>query len=440
MPEELESKLDSFNPSERRGALEKLWQQVQAGAIELPPAGDFINIHSHTFFSYNTYGYSPTHIAWLARKKGLALGGIVDFDVLDGLEEFLAAGRLLDLKTCAGMETRVYVTDFASDEITSPGEPGITYHMGVGFPNAQLSGPAAQFLQQLRATAQKRNLDLMGRVNKHLTQLELDYEKDVKPLTPAGNPTERHLCVAYARKAQKVLGSDKRIAEYWSEKLSSDVPVEQVPDSRELLNLIRAKTMKRGGVGYVQPDSGSFVWMDKFNEFVLQAQGIPTLTWLDGTSTGEGKIEELLAIAMQTGVNAINIIPDRNYGPKGGQEKYKKLCEIFQIAQSMDLVPIVGTEMNSPGQKFVDDFASDELKPMLKYFLKGAHIVYAHERLQRQAGIGYCSEWARKHFPQRKQRNIFFEEVGTSLAPMQEEQLSRFDENAKPQDILKIVG
>lgn len=440
MLEELESKLDSFNPSERRSALEELWQQVQAGMIELPPAGDFINIHSHTFFSYNTYGYSPTHIAWLARKRGLALGGIVDFDVLDGLEEFLTAGRLLGLKTCAGMETRVYVPEFAADEITSPGEPGITYHMGVGFPHPQLSGAAARFLQGLRETAQKRNLDLMGRVNKHLTQLELDYEKDVKPLTPAGNPTERHLCVAYAHKAQKVLGSDKRIAEYWSEKLSSDVPVEQVPESRELLNLIRAKTMKRGGVGYVQPDSGSFVWMDKFNEFVLQAQGIPTLTWLDGTSTGEGKIEELLAIAMQTGVNAINIIPDRNYGPKGGQEKYKKLCEIFQIAQSMDLVPIVGTEMNSPGQKFVDDFASDELKPMLKYFLKGAHIVYAHERLQRQAGLGYCSDWARKHFPGRKERNIFFEEVGTSLAPMQEEQLARFDENAKPQDILKIVG
>lgn len=418
--EELEKKLDSFDNQERRGALRLLWAKVEAGEITLPAASREINVHCHTFYSFNTYGYSPSHFAWLAKKLGLAMAGIVDFDVLDGLEEFHAAGQLLELKTCAGLETRVFVPEFADIEITSPGEPGITYHMGVGIPSPQLSGSAEQFLNGLRRTAQKRNLDLTKRVNRHLLPVELDYEKDVLSLAPAGNPTERHLCVAYARKAEALFDDKVKLAEYWSDKLGTAIEVEQVPAGAELLNQIRAKTMKRGGVGYVQPDSGSFPQMDKFNEFVLQAGGIPCLTWLDGTSDGEQRIEELLEIAMKTGVAAINIIPDRNYGPKYGPEKYRNLCKIVETVRKLDLIPVVGTEMNSPGQKFVDDFAGKELSPMLEFFLTGAYIVYAHEILQRQEGRGYCSEWAKKHFPKRKDRNDFFEELGRNIHVGQE--------------------
>ena len=96
--EELEHKLDSFDPDERKQALTVLCEKVEVGEIDLPEAGTDVNLHCHTFFSYNTYGYSPTKFAWLARKTGLAVAGVVDFDVLDALEEFHAAARMLDLK------------------------------------------------------------------------------------------------------------------------------------------------------------------------------------------------------------------------------------------------------------------------------------------------------------------------------------------------------
>ena len=446
MIENLEIKLDSFDPGERKDALLALCEMVRGGRIELAPAGKEVNIHCHTFFSYNTYGYSPSKFAWLARKAGLAVAGVVDFDVLDALEEFLEAARLLGLKGCGGLESRVYVPEFSTRVMTSPGEPGITYHMGVGFPRAKLEGDRGEFLLGLREMAQQRNRDLMGRVNKHLLPAELDYERDVLVLTPSGNATERHICLAYARKAKEIFGDDKALADFWSQKLDAAASEilrfaqndkEQWSESRDLLNTIRAKTMKRGGVGYVLPDKGSFPLMAETNRFFLSAGAIPTLTWLDGTSEGEKAIEELLEVSMSTGAAAINIIPDRNYTPGAKDEKAENLYKVVELAEKLGLPVVMGTEMNSPGQKFVDDFDSEELSPLAPVFLKGAHIVYAHSALQQQCGLGYTSEWAKNTFKNAARKNEFFEELGRLLKVEQEEKLSEFAEDVTAEEMLE---
>src|SRR5664280_686437 len=147
-----EQQLDSYNPAERQKALSALWQEVEAGKITLPKPGTDVNLHAHTFFSYNAYGYSPSKYAWLARKAGLAVAGVVDFDVLDALEEFLEAGQLAGLKTCVSLESRVFVPEFAARVINSPGEPGIAYHMGVGFTRADQH----PFLVEMRGAAAQR--------------------------------------------------------------------------------------------------------------------------------------------------------------------------------------------------------------------------------------------------------------------------------------------
>jgi hypothetical protein len=438
--EELEQQLDSFDPTERKQALSYLCEKVQSGLINLPEAGKAVNLHCHTFFSFNSYGYSPSKFAWLARKAGLAVAGVVDFDVLDALEEFLAAARMLGLKACAGLETRVFVPEFSDRVINSPGEPGISYHMGVGFPGLQVPEQQQEFLLGLRKTAQQRNRDLMGRVNKHLKPVELDYEKDVQILTPSGNATERHICLAYARKAKEIFDDQTALADFWAEKLGVKIEPSQLPEGRELLNTIRAKTMKRGGVGYMQPDKGSFPLMADTNRFCLEAGAIPTMTWLDGTSDGEKAIEELLEVGMSTGAAALNIIPDRNYTPGSPDEKVKNLYQVVELAKKLHLPIVVGTEMNSPGQKFVDSFDAEELSPLVPEFLKGAHIVYAHSVLQQTCCLGYTSGWAGRNFKNVKEKNEFFEELGNSLKPQQEKILAGLDENASPGEILEKIG
>ncbi len=439
LTEHLEQQLDSFNTAEREQALQALCDSIGSGEIELPQPGDFVNLHCHTFFSYNTYGYSPSKFAWLARKAGLAVAGTIDFDVLDALDEFRRARRSLGLKGCSGLETRVYVPEFSTRVINSPGEPGISYHMGVGFPTSKVPASQEAFLRGLKGTAQSRNRDLMARVNEYLSPVELDCERDVLTLTPAGNATERHMCLAYARKAVEVFGSGEALAEFWSKKLGVEAQPLGLPEDRDLLNGIRAKTMKRGGVGYVVPDKGSFPLMADTNQFILACGGMPTHTWLDGSSDGEQAMEELLDVAMRTGAVALNVIPDRNYTPGRQDQKVKNLLKVIELAQKRDLVVVGGTEMNSPGQKFVDDFASAELAPLLPVFLRGAHIVYAHTVMQLQCGLGYTSEWARRQFKDAAERNRFFERLGRSMQPDQETNLAGLTEVATPEEILEQV-
>lgn len=437
--EELEQQLDSFKPAERKKALSSLVKKAQAGEITLPEPGRFVNLHCHTFFSYNAYGYSPTKFAWLARKAGLAVAGTVDFDVLDALDEFRTACQLLGLKGCSGLETRVYVPEFATRVINSPGEPGISYHMGVGFPSPKVPQTQRKFLKSLKETAQQRNRDLMQRVNKYLNPVEVDYEADVLALTPAGNATERHMCVAYARKAKAIFGEGDELAAFWSQKLGTDAKKLGLPEGRDLINTIRSKTMKRGGVGYVQPDSGSFPQMADTNRFILACGGMPVHTWLDGSSDGEQAMEELLDVAMSTGAVALNVIPDRNYTPGSQDQKVKNLYQVVELAQRRHLVLVEGTEMNSPGQKFVDAFDTAELAPLLPAFLTGSYIVYAHSVLQRQCKLGYTSAWANKHFETTERKNAFFEEVGTTLKPSCEDELAKLSDTASPKDVLKTV-
>jgi hypothetical protein len=276
------------------------------------------------------------------------------------------------------MESRVFVPEFATRVINSPGEPGISYHMGVGFPKGMLNPALKKFQMKLFTTSQQRNRELVGRVNTYLSPVELDYEKDVLPLTPAGNATERHICLAYARKAQQHFKDSATLAQFWTQKLGADATGLELPEGAKILNAIRAKTMKRGGVGYVQPDGGSFPTMAEMNKFILDAGGIPTITWLDGTSDGEKAIEELFDVAISAGAAALNIIPDRNYTPGVKDVKLANLYAVVELAQQSGLPIIVGTEMNSPGNKFVDLFDTAELKPLVPIFLKGAEAIYAH--------------------------------------------------------------
>lgn len=436
--QKLETQLDSLDYGVRKQAFDTLAGMLNSGSIPAATPTKETNVHFHTFFSYNGQGYSPMKIAYLAKKEGLGAVGIVDFDVLDAVDEFYAAAAVLGLKASAGMETRVFVPEFADKVINSPGEPGISYHMGTGFPRGKVPAKAQPLLTSFKQTAQDRNKVMIERVNSYLSETAIDYEKDLLPLTPAGNATERHICYAYAAKALEIFGNGEKLKNYWVSKLGEAAANTEMPCGASLQALIRSKTMKSGGIGYAKPDAGSFPKMADVNEFIITAGGIPTLAWLDGTTEGEKCIRELIKVAQSSGTAVINIIPDRNYTPGKGDDdiKCRNLYEIIEIAAELAMPVIAGTEMNSPGLKFVDNFKSRELAPLIEPFWCGAMIVYAHSVLMRNIGIGYAGGWANANFSHINDKNKFFVEAGSLLSPAKENILAGMDINVTPAQII----
>lgn len=425
-----------FDSNVRAEALKK-----EMAHANFPTPGSWVNAHAHTFYSFNYKGYSPSRFVLEAKKAGLEMGGIVDFDVLDGLEEFWGASRQLDLKGCVGIESRVFVPEFSDRVINSPGEPGISYHMGTGFTTTDIPAGAQSFLDNMRKTSEQRNRAMVERVNAFLSPLELDYEKDVIPLVPNRNATERHLCLAYARKAASQYEEESALRNFWSEKLGTPAnDLNDLPDGRAITDLLRAKTMKQGGAGYVQPDSGSFPNMAEMNKFVLQCGALPTMAWLDGCSNGEEAIDELIEVGRSTGVVVFNIIPDRNFTPGVKDQKLANLQRVIEITQDLGMPLLAGTEMNSPGQKFVDDFDSVELKPFHPQFLAGSRILHAHSTLQRYAGMGYLSEWAKDQFSSIPEKNDFFARFGEIFSPRGDAALQdELQDNLGQQEVLALA-
>jgi hypothetical protein len=416
---QLEQQLSDFDPHVRAQRLAELVALVDEGRITCQPEVQAVNMHCHTFFSFNGYGYSPTRLAWIGKKRGLQAMGIVDFDVLDGVDEFLQACDVVRLRGSAGVETRVYIPEFSTREINSPGEPGIFYHMGIGFTSSQAPEGVQGILEGMRRRASDRNRGLIERVNAYLAPVTVDYERDVLPLTPSGNATERHITAAYAAVAERAVPD---VARFWADKLQVDrdraaALVESLPD---LKNAIRSKLMKRGGVGYVQPDHRSFPSVKEVNDLVLACGALPCATWLDGTSAGEEAEEELLALLIEKGVVALNIVPDRNWNIADPQDKrirVQNLYDIVDLAQALDLPVNVGTEMNKHGLKVVDDFDAPDLVPLRQAFLDGAMFIYGHTVAQRALGIGYQSKWARSELPTRRERNAFYTALGRRVPP-----------------------
>ncbi len=412
---EIEAQLGLFDTSERLAALKALAARFGDGLLV---EGSNVNMHFHSFFSFNAEDWSPSRIAWESRKAGLYAAGLCDFDVLDGLDEFIEAGLILGLRTTVNLETRAFVEEFADVDINSPGEAGVAYVMGAGFAARIAEGTAqAEGLQGYRDRARARNIALVERINAALPDIAIDYTEDVLPLTPAGGATERHIVRAYTNKARQVFEHPEPTAQFWTEILGKDLleVIELLADLPGLEDVVRAKLVKRGGIGYIAPSPDTFPRVDDFIDWVASCDAIPMTTWLDGTSGGESDPAAYLECLRAKGAVALNIIPDRNWNiadPELRATKIANLNDVVAAANAMDLPVNIGTEMNKRGLPFVDSLDVEALAPHKETFLRGARIMVGHTLLLRYAGISYIGERAKTEFPDVKAKNAFFESVG----------------------------
>lgn len=370
--------LSSFNYETRERSLSEISGLVKNGTIkkasELTP---WPNLHLHTFHSFNYKNWSPARIVFEGWRTGLTYTGTVDFDTLAGLEETVKAGELLGTNVTGGFESRVLIEELRDVVINSPSEPGIYYLCGKGFKNAPgEETEESAFFKSLKETAQERNRKVVLKLNNYLSEVKVDYVKDVLPLTPSDNPTERHIIESYEKKSGELPAG--RADRFWSEILS--LPEPSVKEQREknragFLETLRKALIKSGGPGYIAPEKENFPRLDRVVKMIEKAGGIPTGTWLDGTSRGEEDAENFVRFLQGKGIRAITIIPERNYNiPDGGEKekKVKNLKEFMKTCMNLSMPVVCGTELNKHGQPFVDNFRKPEISEYLGYFLESA--------------------------------------------------------------------
>jgi sugar phosphate isomerase/epimerase len=111
------------------------------------------------------------------------------------------------------------------------------------------------------------------------------------------------------------------------------------------------------------------------NAFVEECGALPCAAWLNGFSAGEKDPEELLSFHKSKGLKALAIIPDRNWNisdPAKKEASIQNLYAVAAAAEKLGLPITAGTELNSPGNKLVDDFSQEPLQKLMAQFLKGA--------------------------------------------------------------------
>lgn len=410
----IEKQLNDKDIRNRRKAVLAFRQLIKTGEWETPVPRETCNLHSHTFFSYNAYEHSPSSLAWLARREGIRIMGIVDFDTLEGADEFLWACDQLDVRGTVSLETMVYLPEFADRIITSKGQPGVAYYLLSGFTTGALSPQAQQPFFELRKFMRDRNLRIVKSLNEYLFPLTVDYFTDVVGRSAGETPTERHIMESYFDSGENLL-EDPLF--FWSEKLGLDVSniQQQYQHSFNFRQLMRDKLIKAGGIAYQSPDATHYPPLELVNNLANLTGTLPTLVWANGTSEGEQDEETFLSYLVQKDLVGLNIIPDRNINsPESERDlRIKCLYEIVALAADLDLPIFIGTEMNMPGHKWADDLDVPTLAPVKQTFMDGACLLYGHTMLERYAGLGYRSGWSKDQFNDRRSRNLFYTRAGT---------------------------
>ena len=200
--------LNAPTKEERLENLKKVLPQTQ-----FPPMVDvYINNHIHTTYSFSPY--SPTAAVYAARMEGLCTAGIIDHDSISGAEEFLEAAKIIDMPVTIGMEARISMdgTRLEGRRTNNPDQEGVSYMTIQSVPHDKIDRLTA-FFRPYRQARHERNRKMVAKINE-LLSLDMDYERDVLPLSMAheeGGVTERHLMYALAMRLMKEVGRGEKM-------------------------------------------------------------------------------------------------------------------------------------------------------------------------------------------------------------------------------------
>ena len=173
--------LNELNAPTREERLDNL-RRIAEKSVFPPLEPRYINNHIHTFYSFSPY--SPAAAVYAARAEGLCTAGIIDHDSIAGAGEFIEAGRILDMPVTVGMECRVSMagTSLEGRRTNNPDQAGVSYMTIQSVPHDSIEYLNARFAPY-REARHRRSRAMIRRMNQLLRDIELDYDRDVLPLS-----------------------------------------------------------------------------------------------------------------------------------------------------------------------------------------------------------------------------------------------------------------
>ncbi len=352
------------------------------------------NNHIHTIYSFSPY--SPTKAAYMAYRAGLTSAGIMDHDSLSGVEEFKKACAILGLGSTCGVEVRCKF-DRGFGKINHPDQENCIYMAAHGIP-AQNVKEFNEYLEYYRQKRYERDAQMCKLITGKFGKfgVELDFEKDVKPLSEAhlgGSVTERHLLYALAVKLENKFGRTEELIAF----LENDLGLKVGEKIRGFLLDNNNEHFLYDLLGVLKADT-AFFYIDADEEmpdaveFVKKAKSlgaIPAYAYLGDVGdsvTGDKKAQkfeddylpELIKEIKKAGFNACAYMPTRNTP--------QQLQRLGKMLKENELFEISGEDVNSPRQKFA---CAALALPEYSHLIDSTWALIGHEAISTEKGLEY---------------------------------------------------
>ncbi len=353
--------LNLLNAPTKQERLENL-RKIVAETQFPPMVPEYINNHIHTTYSFSPY--SPTAAVYAARMEGLCTAGIIDHDSISGAEEFLEAAKIVDMPVTIGMEARISMegTRLEGRRTNNPDQVGVSYMTIQSVPHDKIQ-VLTEFFRPYRAARHERNRKMVEKINALLPGIELDYDKEVLPLSLAaeeGGVTERHLMYALAIKLTKQVGKGAAMVAKLGEMglaLSSKQEAQMMDTAYPFYEYDLLGILKSAFVPQIFIDAT--VECPKLPDVVKLCADVDAylcyayLGDVGDSVTGDKKaqkfeddyLDDVFECLKEEGVKAVTYMPTRNTPQQ--LTRLRGLCDEYGMFQ------ISGEDINSPRQSFV---------------------------------------------------------------------------------------
>lgn len=166
-----------------------------------------IDLHTHSYCSDGTF--SPEGLVLLAKKQGLCAIALTDHDTIDGLDQFLMAGKEHDVETIPGIELAAKCPSFHQPEL---------HIVGLGFDPK--SPVWTEQMERMKNNRQNRNIKMASQ----LTQIGLPVTMDEVMENAGGVIITRAHFANVLLKKRYVYTREEAFSKYLSQGLPGYVP------------------------------------------------------------------------------------------------------------------------------------------------------------------------------------------------------------------------